>query len=86
MADEQMPKIHEGKNFRKLTLVEQEYMRLIEERNLERVASLKRMQRNNRYTGLALGALVLGIYGYSMYAVRQENFLDDFEEPVKTTE
>ncbi|XP_046742317.1 cytochrome c oxidase assembly factor 3, mitochondrial [Diprion similis] len=86
MADEQMPKIHEGKNFRKLSIVEQEYMRIIEEKNLERVNRLKRMRRNNRITGLSLGAMVLGIYGYSMYAVRQENFLDDFEEPAKTTE
>lgn len=33
--------------------------------------------------GCALGLGVLGIYGYSMFAVKQEHFLDDFEEPKK---
>lgn len=35
------------------------------------------------YLAVALGVSVLGIYGYSMYAVKQEKFLDDFEEPAK---
>lgn len=35
------------------------------------------------FLGLALGFSVLSIYGYSMYAVKQEKFLDDFEEPAK---
>lgn len=33
-------------------------------------------------TGIALGISVFGIYGYSMYAVKQEKFLDDFEIPL----
>lgn len=38
---------------------------------------------NFTFSGLALGFSVLSIYGYSMYAVKQEKFLDDFEEPAK---
>lgn len=35
------------------------------------------------FSGALIGFSVLGIYGYSMYAVQQEKFLDDFEEPAK---
>lgn len=86
MADERMPNLTDKKNVRKLNLVEQEFMHLIEKKNLERVNNLQRMRRNNRITGLLLGAGVLGIYGYSIYAVSQERFLDDFEEPEKTSD
>jgi Coiled-coil domain-containing protein 56 len=35
------------------------------------------------FPAVSLGISVLGIYGYSMYAVQQEKFLDDFNEPIK---
>lgn len=35
------------------------------------------------FLGFLLGGAVLGIYGYSMFAVQQEKFLDDFDEPAK---
>lgn len=34
-------------------------------------------------SGLLIGSAVVGIYGYSMFAVQQEKFLDDFDEPAK---
>lgn len=70
----------------KLKPTELEFIREIERQNLERVAKLKRVRRNNIITGSLLGIGVLAIYGYSMYAVKQETFLDDFEEPKKTTQ
>ncbi|XP_048416603.1 cytochrome c oxidase assembly factor 3 homolog, mitochondrial [Stegostoma tigrinum] len=46
----------------------------------------KNMQKRsgrNVITGLAIGAIVLGIYGYTFYSVSQERFLDDLEEEAK---
>lgn len=60
-----------------------EYMKIVEKQNLERVQKLKKLRRTNIITGLAIGAAVLGIYGYTMFSVKQESFLDDFEEPAK---
>uniref|UniRef100_A0A182JB89 Cytochrome c oxidase assembly factor 3 n=1 Tax=Anopheles atroparvus TaxID=41427 RepID=A0A182JB89_ANOAO len=68
---------------RKLNRTEVDFMRLIEQQNLQRVQKLQRQRRNNKLTGIALGGTVLGIYLYSMFSVKQEKFLDDFEEPVK---
>ncbi|KXJ82206.1 hypothetical protein RP20_CCG015022 [Aedes albopictus] len=68
---------------RKLKKTEIDFMRLIEQQNLQRVQKLQRQRRNNKITALALGGSVLGIYLYSMYSVKQERFLDDFEEPLK---
>jgi len=46
---------------------------------------LKRIRRNNLLTAGALGVSVLAIYGYSIFSVQQEKFLDDFEEPKKVS-
>lgn len=74
-----MPKI-DGK---KLTERELSYIKAVERVNFERVEKLRRVKRNNRITGCLLGVVAVSIYGYSMYAVKQETFLDDFEEPRK---
>lgn len=43
---------------------------------------MRRYRKRNILVGLGLAAGVLGIYGYSMLAVKQENFLDeDFDKP-----
>lgn len=70
----------------KLKPAELLYVKEIERKNLERVLKLQRTRRNNLITGGILGGIVLGIYGYSMYAVKQETFLDDFDEPEKTVQ
>lgn len=57
------------------------YMKIVERDNMERVRRLKRMRQRNLFTGFLLAGGVLGIFAYSMLAVKQENFLDDFEEP-----
>lgn len=68
---------------RKLKKTEIDFMRLIEQQNLQRVQKLQRQRRNNKLTGFVLGGTVLSIYLYSMLSVKQERFLDDFEEPLK---
>lgn len=77
----------EGKfDLSKLSKTEQSYIKLIEAQNLARVQRLQRVQKNNRITAGVLGVSVLGIYAYSIFAVKQEKFLDDFDEPVKVFE
>lgn len=68
---------------RKLKPSEVDFMKLIEKENINRVKKLQNLRRRNNLTGLILGGSVLSIYLYSMYAVKQEKFLDDFSEPVK---
>ncbi|KAG8196369.1 hypothetical protein JTE90_009587 [Oedothorax gibbosus] len=60
------------------------YMKRIEKENFERVAKLKKLRRNNILTGLGLFGSVFGIYLYSIFTVKQENFLDELDEK-KTT-
>lgn len=69
----------------KLDKAQLEFMKLIEEQNLERVQKLKRLRRNNLMTAAALITSVVGIYAYSILSVKQEKFLDDFDEPRKVT-
>ncbi|XP_066142669.1 cytochrome c oxidase assembly factor 3, mitochondrial [Euwallacea fornicatus] len=77
-----MPKV----DLDKLSFSDREFIQRINKENQERVSRLKRMRRNNIITGCILGGLVVAIYGYTIYAVKQETFLDDFEEPVKIIE
>lgn len=81
MSD-RMPRI----DLSKLKQSDLTFIKEVEKKNFERVQKLKRIRKNNLITAALLGVGVLGIYGYTMYAVRQESFLDDFVEPAKTTE
>lgn len=78
MADDRMPKVDLSKDGNKNII---DFIKLAEKNNLERVAKLQRVRKNNLITAFALGVGVLGIYGYSIFAVKQESFLDDFDEP-----
>uniref|UniRef100_A0A8C5MMV2 Cytochrome c oxidase assembly factor 3 n=1 Tax=Leptobrachium leishanense TaxID=445787 RepID=A0A8C5MMV2_9ANUR len=42
-----------------------------------------KMRNRNRLTGLLIGGIVLGIYGYTFYSVPQEKFLDELEGDAK---
>uniref|UniRef100_A0A1L8DZP0 Cytochrome c oxidase assembly factor 3 n=2 Tax=Nyssomyia neivai TaxID=330878 RepID=A0A1L8DZP0_9DIPT len=80
---EEYPKVKYADPKRPLKPAEVDFMKLIEQQNLERVLKLKRTRKNNLITALTLGGTVFAIYAYSMLAVKQEKFLDDFEEPKK---
>jgi hypothetical protein len=56
-------------------------MRKVERENVERVQKLRNMRKANLRVGGLIGASVLGLYFYTMYAVRNENIFDDFETP-----
>ncbi|CAG4950888.1 cytochrome c oxidase assembly factor 3, mitochondrial [Colias croceus] len=77
------PKIDAGDKNPVLKQAELDYMKIIEQKNRERVVKLQQLSKRNRLTGFSIGAGVFGIYLYSMFAVKQETFLDDFDEPAK---
>jgi hypothetical protein len=70
----------------KLKQSEVDFIKFVEKQNLDRVRKLQTLRRKNLITVSLLGLGVLSIYGYSIYSVKQENFLDDFEVPATTTE
>jgi len=77
---DQMPKVDFTKNGEiDKRLLQQ--IKFIERQNLVRATRLNRMRKNARYMGFTLAGVVLSIYGYSIYSIKQETFLDDFEEP-----
>lgn len=64
-----------------LSIAEQNYIRKISERNLERYKREQTLRKHYRVTGALLFGFVLSVYGYTMYAINQEKFLDDFDVP-----
>ncbi|XP_061432809.1 cytochrome c oxidase assembly factor 3 homolog, mitochondrial [Lethenteron reissneri] len=57
------------------------FMRTVEREQLRR--NVHRLRGRNIGVALGLGAVVLGIYGYTFYSVGQERFLDDIDDEVK---
>ncbi|XP_068610684.1 cytochrome c oxidase assembly factor 3 homolog, mitochondrial [Brachionichthys hirsutus] len=43
----------------------------------------QKLRGRNIATGLAIGAVVLGIYGYTFYSVAQERLMDELDEEAK---
>lgn len=42
-----------------------------------------RFRKGSKYVGLTLGAMALGIYGYSMYMIKQETLLKDIDDEIE---
>ena len=68
-------------NPKQLASIEQMYMNKINKRNAERFEKEKKTQFHYRVTGAILISCALSIYAYTMYSIRQEKFLDDFDVP-----
>ncbi|EZA52373.1 cytochrome c oxidase assembly factor 3, mitochondrial isoform X2 [Ooceraea biroi] len=81
-----MPKVDVVKDAGRLKSTDVVYMKRLEEHNLERAKRVQIYRKRNRISGIVLGLTALSIYVYTMYAVKQEKFLDDFEVPQKTIE
>ncbi|CAB0033610.1 unnamed protein product [Trichogramma brassicae] len=82
MADgDQMKKVDLSKD--KVSAIQREYMKRVQKQNDERVAQWRGIRMRNRFIGVGLGCMVASIYAYSMIAIKQESFLDDFNEPEK---
>ncbi|XP_034715703.1 cytochrome c oxidase assembly factor 3 homolog, mitochondrial [Etheostoma cragini] len=43
----------------------------------------QKLRTRNVVTGLAIGAIVMGIYGYTFYSVSQEKIMDEMDEEAK---
>ncbi|KAJ8683667.1 hypothetical protein QAD02_019459 [Eretmocerus hayati] len=87
MADgERMPKFDPAKDSNKLSYVEKEFVKRYEDYNLTRVKEFKKKQVRGRWTAGFLTLGVLSIYSYTIWAIKQENFLDDFDEPEKISD
>jgi len=71
------PKKVEGLNRGQMNI-----MKRFEKQNAERVSSLLKSNRRNTVTGLAITGFVLSVYGYTMFAVKQESILDDLDAPL----
>nr|XP_005310120.2 cytochrome c oxidase assembly factor 3 homolog, mitochondrial [Chrysemys picta bellii] len=53
---------------------------------LRQRALQRRLRGRNVLTGLGIGAVVLGIYGYTFYKISQERFLDEVEQEVQAAQ
>lgn len=78
-----LPKLDLKKDQRKLTPTDLINMKRVEEINLQRVTKLTQIRKKNIFTAAFLAFGVIGIYAYTIGAVKQEEFLDDFNEPEK---
>lgn len=78
-----MPKVDLKKDSAKIKNIHFSLMNEIEKQNSERVKRLVKLRRSNRILGCLLGGAVFSIYFYTIYSVKQERFLDDFDEPEK---
>lgn len=78
-----MPKVNLETDNHKLTNIEKEYMKRVQEQNLARIQRWTKIRRKNRYVGFGLAVGVISIYSYTVWAIKQEKFLDDFNQPEK---
>lgn len=78
---EYLKKIDIAKDLDKLSTAEQFFIRKSNAINEKRYQRLKKRKKLARIAGLALTTIVLSIYFYTMYAISQEKFLDDFIVP-----
>ena len=79
--DNRLRKIDLAKDLDSLPKAQQMYIKKIIEKNNERYAREKKLRTHYRISAGVLFTIVFSIYFYSMYAVKQEKFLDDFDVP-----
>ncbi|XP_054449860.1 cytochrome c oxidase assembly factor 3 homolog, mitochondrial [Pteronotus mesoamericanus] len=65
----------------KLTPAQLQFMRQVQFAQWQKTLPQRRAR--NIVTGLGIGAVVLAIYGYTIYSVSQERFLDELEDEVR---
>lgn len=81
-----MPKVDFEKDASKLKYTDKVYMKRTEIENLYRVQILQKHRRKNNILGCALVGVAVATYAYTIYSMKQESFLDDFELPEATTQ
>lgn len=83
MGDEFMQKFDPVKDAGRLRQTDAILMKRLEGINKTRAERLIKERKSNRIMGLSLGCLAIGIYLYTIHAMKQETFLDDLNEPEK---
>lgn len=78
-GENRMPKVDFEKD--KVHDYIKDQVKVVEKENLKRLFLWKYRLIGGRRGFAFLASLVFGIYGYTMYAVNQETFLDNFDEP-----
>ena len=68
--------------FKNLQKSDQLYIKRLEAINRARVKKQTLIRRRTFFMGVSLLAGVVGIYAYTMGAIKQEKFLDDFEPAI----
>lgn len=69
------------KQLQNITSLQNAYMEKLNKQASEKRENEKRLRKHYRITGTILFTFVISVYIYSMYAVSQEKFLDDFDVP-----
>ncbi|XKL63287.1 hypothetical protein PGB90_005651 [Kerria lacca] len=77
--DNRMPKVDFEKDKINQYLIDQ--IKVVEKDNLKRFAEFKRRLFSGRLSLTTLSTIVVSIYVYTMYTVKRETFLDNFDEP-----
>lgn len=80
-ASDRLRKIDLSKDWESLPKAQQLYIKKIIEKNNERYEKEQKLRTHYRISATVLFGVVFSIYFYSMYAVKQEKFLDDFDMP-----
>ncbi len=78
---DRLRKIDLAKDWSTLPQAQQMYIKKMIEKNNERYEREQKLRKHYRISAAVLFSVVFTIYFYSMYAVKQEKFLDDFEVP-----
>jgi hypothetical protein len=80
-TDDYLKIIDMKKDFSKLSASQKMYMKRWDEANAVRHAEVMRKKLIARVSGITCLAIAISVYFYTMYAVKQEVFLDDFDLP-----
>jgi hypothetical protein len=79
--DDYLKKIDMKTDFEKLSAPQKMYIKRWDQANTKRFNEIQRKKKIARVCGFALIVVALSIYAYTMVAVKQEVFLDDFDVP-----
>lgn len=84
MDGDRMPKVDLSKDAIKLSTSDLHWIKRVEQENIDRVKKLKALRNRNIIVGGLLGGVVLSIYSYTLKAIKQEQYFDDFDFPETT--
>lgn len=84
--NEFMPKLDLVRDKNKLKYSDLIYMKQAEEIAVQKALIYKRTRTKCTIAGISIASVALGIYLYTIHAVKQETFLNDLNEPEKIIE